>query len=125
MHSMGCGGGGGSDSWSCTTKDAVACLQEAVWQSCTDGGAQGLTGYILNSKLPVCPEQDRAVFWDDVHPTCRVLTAILHTLGISSSMTRPENGQNLTCKVSSACVRVCGNKSLEWQGFRVLRIERD
>ena len=27
-----------------------------VWQSCTDGGAQGLTGYILNSKLPVCPE---------------------------------------------------------------------
>ena len=55
----------------------------------------------------------------------RVLTAILHTLGISSSMTRPENGQNLTCKVSSACVRVCGNKSLEWQGFRVLRIERD
>ena len=53
---MGCGGGGGSDSWSCTTKDAVACLQEAVWQSCTDGGAQGLTGYILNSKLPVCPE---------------------------------------------------------------------
>ena len=71
MHSMGCGGGGGSDSWSCTTKDAVACLQEAVWQSCTDGGAQGLTGYILNSKLPVCPEQDRAVFWDDVHPTSR------------------------------------------------------
>ena len=38
-----------------------------VWQSCTDG----LTGYILNPNQLLCPEQDRAVFWDDVHPTSR------------------------------------------------------
>ena len=43
-----------------------------VWQSCTDGGAGSLTGYISNSKLPVCPDQDRAFFWDNVHPTSRV-----------------------------------------------------
>jgi phospholipase/lecithinase/hemolysin len=43
-----------------------------VWESCTDGGGVGLTGYIWNRNLPVCPEQDRAVFWDNVHPTSRV-----------------------------------------------------
>ena len=44
-----------------------------VWESCTDGGFSGLTGYALHPILgsSVCAHQDRAIFWDNVHPTSR------------------------------------------------------
>jgi len=44
-----------------------------VWESCTDGGFSGLTGYALHPIFgsSVCANQDRAIFWDNVHPTSR------------------------------------------------------
>ena len=44
-----------------------------VWESCTDGGFSGLTGYALHpiAGSSMCANQDRAIFWDNVHPTSR------------------------------------------------------
>ena len=59
----------------------------------------------LKLKTPcTCVQNKTGLFFGTTCTPRRVLTAILHTLGISPSMTRPGNGQNLTCKVSSACV---------------------
>merc|ERR1712194_662271 len=38
-----------------------------------DGGFSGLTGYALHpiAGSSMCANQDRAIFWDNVHPTSR------------------------------------------------------